>query len=90
MKQKRQDLYCNFPQIVPVLIFSVSMYICIVMYWTCWIRGGKERRRRGEGKGKGKERRRRGEGEEKERGRRGEGERKGRGRRGEGEEVRDT
>ena len=53
MKPKRQDLYCNFPQIVALLIFSVSMYICVVMYWTCWIiEGGKERRRRGEGEEK--------------------------------------
>ena len=54
MKQKRQDLYCNFPQIVALLIFSVSMY-----FVTCWIRGGKERRRRGEGKGEGEEKERR-------------------------------
>ena len=71
MKQKRQNLYYNFPQSVSLLLFSVSMYICVVMCWTCWIRGregeGKKRGRRGGGKGK--ERGRRGGGKGKERGR---------------------
>ena len=58
MKQKRQNLYYNFPQNVSLLIFSVCMYICVVMcIGHAGLEGGKERGRRrgrrGEGEGEG-------------------------------------
>ena len=67
MKQKRQDiLLLQFsPNCCCADIFSKYVYLCcdVLDIMCAGLEGGKERRRRGEGKGEGvgKERRRRGE-----------------------------